>query len=457
MNNFIKIAAKKIGVDGAIAYSSFSRVFQAFAGVINIFFIATFLSREEQGFYYTFGSILAIQVFFELGFTGIMTQYVAHETAYLSLDDNNEYQGPLKYKSRLTSLVRFCVKWYALIAVLFFVVVNIVGIYYFDKFGQTKETVEWKVPWIILSFSTAVKLFQSPFTAILTGLGRVKEMNKITMYQNMVIHISIWILLACGFKLYVVGVASVLGILTWFLFVFSTSLWKVLVNLFKNNVTERISYMKEIFPYQWKIALSWISGYFIFQLFNPVLFATDGPVVAGQMGMTLSVLSAIQALSMGWQNTKIPRYSVLIEKKQYEELDKLFNITLKQMIFVCGSLLVIMFCGVCFLRLTGITIGGSILGDRFLDYIPLLLMIIPVFLQSFVSSWATYLRCHKKEPFLVNSICGGIACLASTLILGNLYGVYGVTIGYCIIQILLFPWGYHIYQTKKVQWHHNNS
>ena len=451
--NFVRAFAKQIGMDGAIAYSSLSRVFQAFAGVINIFFIATFLTGEEQGFYYTFGSILAIQVFFELGFTGIMTQYVAHESAYLKLDDNNEYQGAAKYKSRLAYLVRFCVKWYALIAIVFFVVVNVVGIFYFNKFGQTQEIVVWKLPWLLLSLSTAIKLFQSPFTAIFTGLGWVKEMNKITMYQNIVVHISVWIMLACGLKLYVVGIASTLGIITWFVYVFATKLWKVFVILFRSEITETISYMKEIFPYQWKIAISWVSGYFTFQLFNPVLFATEGPVIAGQMGMTLSVLSSIQALAMGWQNTKVPRYSVLIELKQYDELDRLFNITLKQMAFVCGTLLVIMFGGVWFLRITEFSIGNSLLSDRFLDYIPLLLMIIPVFLQSYVGSWATYLRCHKKEPFLVNSICGGIACLASTFILGNLYGVYGVTIGYCIIQILFFPWGYYIFKTKKAQWH----
>ena len=37
-------------------------------------------------------------------------------------------------------------------------------------------------------------------------------------------------------------------------------------------------------------------GYFIFQLFNPVLFATEGAVVAGQMGMTLAALNGIKHL-----------------------------------------------------------------------------------------------------------------------------------------------------------------
>ena len=93
------------------------------------------------------------------------------------------------------------------------------------------------------------------------------------------------------------------------------------------------------------------------------------------------------------------------------------------------------------------------LGSRFLPYLPMFLMMIPLFINQFVSSWATYLRCHKQEPFLINSISAGIACCLSTLLLGKWFGVLGVTGGYCFITIALMPWGYWIYKTKKNEWH----
>lgn len=454
-SNIVIRIARKIGMDGAIAYSSAARVFQAFAGVVSIFFIATFLTGEEQGFYYTFGSILAIQIFFELGFTGIMTQYVAHEVVHLELNQDYIYEGGERYKSRLSYLVRFCIKWYSIIAVLFFIVVNIVGIVYFNKFDATNGLVDWKAPWLILSFSTAVKLFQSPFTAFLTGLGKVKEMNKVTFYQQLVIPISQWGLFACGLKLYVIGISSLLGVIVWCVFVYRNDLWRLVYNLFKVEITETISYMKEIFPYQWKIALSWISGYFIFQLFNPVLFATEGAVVAGQMGMTLSVLNAVQAFSMSWMNTKVPRLSGLIEMKQYTELDAIFNKTLKQMMTVCLVLLMGMFGVVFILKQTQLSIGGSILGNRFLDFLPMFLMMIAVIANMLLFSWSTYLRCHKQEPFLINSIVMGLLCCSSTLVFGKLYGIYGITIGYCLLTLFVaLPWGYSIFVNKKLQWHY---
>lgn len=450
---FIKSLAKKIGMDGAIAYSSGSKVIGGAAGVLSIFFISTFLSGVEQGFYYTFGSILALQVFFELGLTGIMTQYVAHEASHLRLNEIYEYEGELYYLSRLSSLVHFCVKWYSLLGVIVLTFLVVVGFTFFANYSDNTEEVIWKTPWILICIGTAVKLFQSPLTSIITGLGFVKEMSEIGFWQQVIIPAFTWIGLACGLKLYVVGIGYLLSVIVWVFYVYNKRLYNVLYNLWKTKITERVSYIKEIFPYQWKIALSWVSGYFIFQLFNPILFAIEGAVVAGQMGMTLQVLNAIQSFSLSWLNTKIPLYSKLIALKDYFSLDKLFNITLKQMTSICLALLVITVLCIMLLQVTQLQLGGNILAERFLPTIPLLLLVIPVYLQQFTNSWATYLRCHKKEPFLVVSVCSGIAHGLAILILGNYFGLYGMTIGYCVISIILFPWGYIIYLKKKREWH----
>ncbi len=442
-----------VGMDGAIAYSSAARIFQAFSGVISIFFIATFLTAEEQGYYYTFGSILAIQVFFELGFTGIMTQYVAHEVAHLKIGVNWKYQGERKYVSRLAFLIRFCIKWYVVIAVIFFVIILILGYIFFSKYSKTDANISWFLPWLLLAFSTSIKLFQSPFSAIYMGLGKVKEMNKIAFYQQLVIPISQWVLFACGLKLYVVGIGSLLAVIMWIAFIIYSPLKNVMINLLQEKVTEKVSYHKEIFPYQWKIALSWISGFFIFQLFNPVLFAKEGAVVAGQMGMTIQVLNAIQAFSLSWQNTKVPLYSGLIESKDYNTLDRIFNISMKQMLGVCCFLLFGLFCAMVVLRETHFTIGHTVVGDRFLDYLPMFIMMAAMFINVLVSSWAIYLRCHKQEPYLITSVISGIFQCLSVYFLGNTFGLYGLILGYLGIFVLILPMNYIIFKNKKSEWH----
>lgn len=452
--SFLILIGQKLGLDKSIAYSSGARIVQGVAGVGSMFFISTFLSGVEQGFYFTFGSILALQVFFELGLTGIMTQYVAHEASHLTLNDQKHYEGDEQYKSRLASLLHFCIKWYFILAIIVFIFLIITGFVYFNKYGEGQgEIVNWKSPWFLICIATSIELFISPITSILTGLGYVKETSKISFYRQLLVPLCTWIGLAFSFKLFVTGIGHLISIIIWFYFVVRQGLVPILFNLWKTKISTTVSYMKEIFPYQWKIALSWVSGYFIFQLFNPVLFATEGAVVAGQMGMTLTALNAISAFSMSWLNTKIPLYSRLIAIKDYNELDSIFNRTLKQMTSICLTMLVMLYVFIGILRITHFSIGNTVFADRFLDYLPLFLMMIPIFTQQFVSSWATYLRCHKQEPFLVISVVGGLSCMGSTFLLGNTYGLYGITIGYCIIQLILLPWAYSIFKTYKLKWH----
>lgn len=445
---FIKAVLKKMGMDKSIAYSSGARIIQAFTGVASIFFISRYLTGIEQGFYYTFGSIVAIQVFFELGLTNIITQYIAHEASHLCWENECHLQGEQKFQSRLASLLRFSVKWYSIVALVFLAVLIVTGNIFFSRFSHESDNTLWRLPWLLISVGTVLNLFLSPLLAILMGLDKVKEVSKIRFYQQIILPVSVWIGLVAGLKLYVVGISSILAAALVVLYIDRTNLKSILWNLWIIKVTDKVDYMKEIFPYQWKIALSWISGYFIFQLFNPVLFATEGAVVAGQMGMTLAALNGIQALSMSWLNTKVPLYSRLIALKEYSQLDSIFYKTLKQMAFVCFSLLFIMFVGVFLLRSLDFR-----LGFRFLGYTPMLLMMVPLFANQFVNSWATYLRCHKQEPFLLNSICVGLVCCLSTVLMGKYWGVTGVTGGYCLITVLFLPWGYWIFKTKKNEWH----
>lgn len=450
--NLLKQIASKVGIDKAIFFTSLARIIQAGGGIISILFVAKYLTGEEQGFYYTFGSIVAIQVFFELGLNGIITQYVAHEVSHLKWENNTSLIGEDKYLSRLSSLLHFCIKWYSIFAVALLITLVLVGFVFFNKYGIHKN-ISWQLPWIILAIGTALNLLIAPILAFIEGLGKVKEVAKIRLYQQCACSLVVWGGLFLGAKLYVSGMNCLTGIILISSILHFGNFRKILTNIWKIPLTNKVNYHKEIFPYQWKIALSWISGYFIFQLFNPVLFATEGAVVAGQMGMTLAALNGIQSLSLSWMTTKIPLYSGLIAQRKFTELDTIFNRTLKQSAFINGGCLFIMLLGVFLIRYYHLMIGNMDLGNRFLPYTPMVLMMIPLFINQYVNSWATYLRCHKQEPFLINSIVGGVLCCLSTIFMGKYFGVLGITGGYCLITFTMFFWGHWIFITKKKDWH----
>lgn len=445
----LKEISKKLGIDGAIGYTVLSRIISATGGLITLMFIALFLSTEEQGYYYTFGSIIAIQVFFELGLNSIITQYAAHEVAHLQWKTQIELSGDLKHLSRLSSLLHFCVKVFTPVAFILFVILEIAGCIFFYRYQHGTDNISWQFPWMLVAFSTSLMFLVNPVLAFIEGLGKVKEVAKLRFFQQLFNVSAIALSLIFGGKLWALGIAS-LGsfvILTsCILFSYRKSL---LAFIFKARYQWQISYLKEIFPYQWKIALSWASGYFIFQLFPPVLFATEGTVVAGQMGMTLTALNGISSLSMSWMTTKIPIYSCHIASRDFKKLDQIFSQTIKQL-FGVNLFLVIMFVSFVYLQ----NLLNIRLASRFLSLQPLILISLVTITNQFIFSWATYLRCHKKEPLLTNSVVTGILCSLSTLLFSRYFGLMGITVGYATISIFIsFPWAYFTFNSKKSIWH----
>lgn len=451
--NLKSIVTQKLGVDKAIFFTLLGRGLQISTAFFTVIFIARYLSPEEQGYYYTFGSIVGIQVFFELGLTQIITQFVAHEASHLELINGKELIGEQKYKSRLSSLLRFCAKWYFVFSVLLFVILAFFGYFFFLKYKDANDGVIWAIPWILLALGTAFNLLISPILAFIEGLGKVKEVAKIRLVQQFIHPIIIWGGLAIGSKLFVSGADAIIRVVVVAIIIFKSPFFSLLKNIWNDLSEERISYMKEIFPYQWRIALSWISGYFIFQLFNPVLFASEGSVIAGQMGMTISALNGVQALALSWINTKVPAMSGLIAQKNFYDLDKLFYRTMKQMMWIGTFTLIIFVCVIYIIQVYNITPFGLEIGNRFLPFVPLCLMTWATFTMLPINCWATYLRCHKKEPLLTNSVVIAILCCLSTVIVGNFYGLLGMTIGFALLRFVSLTWIYSIYKKKKNEWH----
>ena len=345
--------------------------------------------------------------------------------------------------------MQFCLKWFLAIAFVLTIVLLFSGYLFFNYYGEHDSKVEWQIPWIILSILTAGNLIMSPILAFLEGLGKVIEVAKIRLFQQIVILVGLLSFLASGLKLYSSPLAATLAAIIPPGMIFFSSKNELLVNIWNELREWKVNYKKEILPYQWRIALSWMSGYFIFQMFNPVAFATEGAKVAGQIGITLAVLNGVLSISMSWINTNVPLFSDYIAKKEYKKLDNIFNKTVFQSTLICFVSLLFLNTLVFILQFFEFSIG-----DRFLSIFLVLLLSLTTLINQFVAALATYLRCHKQEPFLINSIVGGFVVGSSTLLFGNLFGIKGIVIGYTFSTVFIgLFWGSYIFKTKKQEWH----
>ena len=444
---FLKIL-EKIGVDSAIAYTVVGRLWQAGASIITLFVLAHFLSPIEQGFYFTFGSIITLQIFVELGLSVVITQFASHEQAYLKWTDSGILSGPRQYKDRLASLIQLTMKWYGVAAVLMIVLLLPSGYLFFLKQQVKYADIVWQAPWFCLVVFFTIFFYLSPLLGLLEGCGKIKDVAKMRFAQDLIANLLLW--LGCLGKLglwvaplFYIGRSLV--ILLWLSTDWRKNFFKDILKIKPQTV---ISWRKEILPFQWKIALSWMGGFFIFQLFNPVLFAYHGAVIAGQMGLSLAACNGVAAIAMAWVSTKIPIFGNLIAKKEYIELDNLFFRIFKQSFIVVLFLVVSSVAVVYFLKLMQWP-----LGNRFLPMLPFLLLNGVVLVNHSVFAQAAYLRAHKQEPFLVNSVT--MACLMglSTYFLGRYYSAIGITSGYFVLACFGLMWATAVFLQKRRLWH----
>jgi O-antigen/teichoic acid export membrane protein len=436
------------GLDRAIAFTVLARGWSTVAGVVTVILIARFLSQAEQGYYYTFSSLVALQVVFELGFSFVILQLAAHERANLKIQNNGTIEGDSVAHSRLASILQKTVRWYTTGAVLMATVLLPVGFHFFLLNRQQGIPVFWKLPWIAAVLATTLTFQMDPLFAFLEGCGRIHQVARMRLTQAFAGSLMAWTILCMHHGLYapalVIGGQAVAG--GCFLF----SQRSLLLPLFQYNTSNHVvSWKREIWPFQWRIAISWLSGYFIFQLFNPVLFAYRGASEAGRMGMSLTIASALSTVAIAWMSTKASPFGTLVARGEYKTLDHLFFSTLRQSACLLAAGIVI-----TILLLVFVALYFPHWAIRVLPLPVFGLLLATVFCNHFVFSEALYLRAHAREPFLALSIVVGVLTACSTMFLGKLWGALGVTLGYfCTSGIFGLAFGTYIFITKRRQWH----
>ncbi|MDQ2832348.1 MAG: hypothetical protein M3Y50_01115 [Acidobacteriota bacterium] len=417
-------------MDRAIAFTVLARIWQSVAGLVTLALIAHFLSPAEQGFYYTFGSLVALQIVFELGFSFVIQQMASHERAVLTITADHQVSGDPVAHARLASVLQKSVRWYSAAAVLMGCGLIFAGLHFFaaHRVGEP-GSVHWRAPWCCVALAATLTFQIDPLLAFLEGCGYVAHVARLRLTQAATGSVLAWLALISHHGLFAPAML-ILGTASTGLFWLHSRRHLLLALLRHDPGEHRIRWMTEVWPFQWKIAVSWISGYFIFQLFNPVLFAYQGPVAAGQMGMSLNLATALQAVAISWVNTKSAPFGALIARKQYAQLDRVFFRSVLQSLGVSTTGAVVILLGVVWLNFARMSFAHRVLKPG-----ALALLFLATIVNLAVFSQALYLRAHKQEKFLLNSLLTATLVVCSTLFFGRFYGATAMIAGYLAVVV----------------------
>ncbi|HEV2323943.1 MAG TPA: hypothetical protein VGS10_08325, partial [Terracidiphilus sp.] len=181
-----------LGIDRAVGFTVLARTWTILSGALTVLLIARFLTPTEQGYYYTFASLVALQSVFELGFSFVILQLAAHECSGLEIASDGKVTGNEASHSRLASVLQKSVRWYSVAAALMAVTLLAAGFYFFSAHSQTAAHVAWKMPWVCVVLAASFTFQMDPVFSFLEGCGFVPQVARLRFTQSIAGTVLAW-------------------------------------------------------------------------------------------------------------------------------------------------------------------------------------------------------------------------------------------------------------------------
>ncbi len=416
------------GVDRAVFFSVATQLVRFVTGPITLVLVLRHLTPEAQGYYYTFGSVVALQVFLEMGFSQSILQFAAHEFAQLKFTARGTVAGDPVALSRLLSLGRLAFAYYATASILLMAGLGLGGYWFFRTSGT--HGVAWESAWWVVAIASSASLAIHPAWALLEGCDQISRVAQARLWLALAGCLVNAVALISGAGLFTQAVMAVFSLFFSLAWLFAQ--WRPFLLQFAQAPQHgTISWRREIWPFQWRIAISWISGYFIFDIVNPIAFRICGPGEAGRLGVSFQLVRMIAGVATMWLSTKVPRFGVLVANRAWPELDTLWRRSTAQALAVAalglGGLL------------AGLPLLSALLPEFSARFAPLRVFVwlgAAVFVQVTITAMAFELRAHRREPFVGVSVLGAILSALLMIPLTRLGGIVGLSIGYTLATVI---------------------
>jgi hypothetical protein len=449
-------ALRSLGIDRAVGLGVLRQAWLVGAGGVTIVVIAQSLSPARQGYFYTFRSLIAIQSYFELGMSAVLGTFFGHEFTVLRWGHGGEILGPESCRLRCLDFLVRATRWYLAVATAFGLVILPTGLVFLQRHGGATADFSSTASWLFTVAIATLFLSLTPLLAILLGSGSVKALNALGLLGAVLGSLFTWAWLITGHGMLAVAgsnlglCVAILGYFCWrkprLLRTLSRALWR------RPSLpagVQAILWKGEVWPMQWRIAVTWMSWYLVFQLLTPLLFRYRGAVVAGEMGMTLGVINALAALGFVWVNVKNPVMAQMVAERRWPELDRVFWVMLLRStgVVIAGAL-GILCC------LVGLDQVGSPIAHRMLPPLETALLLAAIATTTAVNAFACYLRAHKREPLMPVAASSAIVQAALVWFCAVHYGVRALTLAYLLVCVgYLLPATIWVWQRCRHSWH----
>ena len=425
-------------VTSAHVYTALNHILKSAYGLTVLLMVPFFLTGAEQGYWFTFMSLSALMLLADLGFSNIILQFAAHEFAFLRFDEGGITGSELHLK-RLATFFVFCLKWSAVVIMFALPGVSLTG---FWLLSRKAAQVHWAWPWLLYVLATGLTFMNSSVLYFFEGCDRIGPARKIRVKIAVVMTAVTGAGLIAGLKLYTLSSSLLMSSLAGSYFI---------VREFKPAMREFLAHARtfthswrgEFFPLFRRYAVSWVSGYFIFQIYTPMMFRFYGPVEAGRTGISITLWMGIFSLANVWVYAATPQLNMFVSRKEWPSFDRLFVkvFVRSSLSFLAGAAIVALFFALAH--------GRIAFANRFVGATSMSFLGAGWFLQNIVSSLAVYLRAHKEEPLAFPSFVSAVYNFGATLLCVRFLPPAYFFLGFFSGYLWGLPWIASIFRAKR--------
>lgn len=422
-----------------VFYTGLNQLWRIISGPIMLILIPIYLTPELQGYWFTIIGLAVLLIFADLGFTSIIMQFAAHEFAYLRFGGNDVITGDDKHLRKLASLFIFMIRWALSVVAIMSPIIFFVGYFILSR---KQSDIHWLLPWTIYLTGSMIAFVDNVILSFFEGCNLIGLGQRLRLIPSVIMtFLTVWGLIA-GLNLYVLGYSLLTGaVISSAMILYSFR--RMIMKLIAISRTSSYQWGSEFFPLLWRYAISWASGYFIFQAYTPLMFYFNGAVEAGKVGISLAMWAAIYNIASSWIISVTPRISIHVSRKEWKHVDLLLK---RRLIF---SLFTFLIGAAAFFLLFLLLNGRLPIFGRFVSLVSLLILGAAWFLQIIVNSIAVYLRAHKQEPLALPSFITALYITVLTYICVKYFNVDYFFMGFLSSYLWGLPWVISIYNRKK--------
>ncbi len=340
------------------------------------------LSNEQQGLYYLFSSLLALRVLFELGAGTSVIQVAAH--ARLPA-------GELKHGPLDPAFVAIVNRWMAKVSSWYGLVAGLGGAAFmaFQGHGDVTTLMAWA------AFITVGSLqFASEGRwGLAEGAGFVAEANLLRIKNNLLQSLSLWSALLLGAGLFSFCIAAFIGYLSQeFRF---RKLHRWMYAHAEDQEKEKLQHFRSELVYLIRRASqTYLTGYFVFQMQQPICFYLLGAADSARLGFTQSIGTTFIGLPSIWLAMNFPKLAHHIADNEVTQAAALFRSKWTQ---VC---VLVILAAVASWGITLLLAHSARFQDRLMDPLTTGLFFLSMAIQTIALGLTYWPRAFKVEPFV---------------------------------------------------------